>query len=152
MIAYDFDGVLAESPPASTKPWGQMNGRERAQRQQALLDHYGKAQPLLIPKEPFIVISARKETADIRFVSTQWLKTHHQHNFQELHLLPIARTIKNVVTFKAAILQHTQATTFTEDNRNILKGLKSITELTCQLYYWKQGMNEPIPYTQRINT
>jgi hypothetical protein len=146
LIGFDIDGVLAEKPPASDKAWGKMNGIERKARKQFLLDWYRNALPLYPTiTEPFIAISARKDEIEIQAITRGWLAEHYPL-VQELVLLPMSRSIENVVRFKSAALVNYQITEFTEDNKKVLKGIAA-HGLDCQLWFWEKGMPERIPFS-----
>lgn len=145
MIAYDIDGVLAEKPPAAIKAWGKMTGNERKERKQFLLAWYRDAQPLYQPTEPFTAISARKEEDAIHETTRLWFEQHYPNMLQHLILLPVSRSIENVVRFKSAAIELYEVTEFTEDNKKILKGLAQ-NNLGCKLWYWEKGMTERLAY------
>ena len=147
MIGYDIDGVLTSKPAPSAKKWGRMTGPERQAHKNGLLTQYAEARPLLTPTEPFIAISARKDTDDVLAITRNWLYQHHGDLVLGVHLLPTSRSIENVVRFKNAIITHYGLTTFTEDNKKVLKGLH---EAGCPatLYFWEEGMTQPIPYPE----
>jgi hypothetical protein len=145
LIGFDIDGVLAEKPPASDKAWGKMNGTERKARKQFLLQWYRDAKPLYPTiDEPFVAISARKDEVEIRAITVGWLN-HHYPQVQELVLLPMSRSIENVVRFKSAALVNYQITDFTEDNKKVLKGIAA-HGLDCRLWFWEKGMLERVSY------
>jgi hypothetical protein len=145
MIGYDIDGVLASKPTPSDKKWGRMNGIERREYKLALLDQYANATPLLVPTEPFIAISARKEDPAVRRVTTEWLMSRYGVLAEEVVLLPRSRSIENVIDFKSAAILNYQITEFTEDNKKILKGL-ALNNLPCDLYFWEEGMESRVAY------
>lgn len=147
MIGYDLDGVLAEQPPPSNKPWGKMTGAERTNRKRALLDWYQNAKPLLTPTEPFIVISARKRSPDVYAATQDWLNRHHGERCLAAHLLNEPRSIENVVRFKSKIINTYNLTDFTEDNKQVLAGISKLN-LPTRLWFWRNGMTEPIPYDE----
>jgi hypothetical protein len=145
LIGFDIDGVLAEKPPASEKAWGKMNGAQRKARKEFLLDWYRNAEPLYPAiTEPFVAISARKDEVSIRAITVGWLNQHYPQ-VQALVLLPMSRSIENVVRFKSAALVNYQITDFTEDNKKVLKGIAG-HNLDCQLWFWEKGMPERVAY------
>lgn len=141
MIGYDMDGVLAVKPPESTMKWGKMNGDQRNGRKAQLLEWYENAETLLIPEEPFIAISARRDTPETRQATENWL-AKHQPNCVGLFLLPIARTVENVILFKGAVIESQGVTRFTEDNKKILRGLRK-ANTKADLWYYDHTMPEP---------
>jgi len=145
MIGYDIDGVLASKPTPSEKKWGRMNGAERKAHKENLLQQYDNARPLLIPAEPFYAISARKDEPAVRAVTTQWLKERYGELVLGVALLPISRSIENVVMFKNAAIVNYHITVFTEDNKKILKGLHE-NDCSAELYFWEEGMSDPLAF------
>jgi hypothetical protein len=144
VIGYDIDGVLADKPPQPTKTWGKSNGAERAARKQLLLDWYTTATPLLQPTEPFIAISARKETPETRAITEQWINQQpYGHLCVAIALLPLPRTVENTARFKTEIINHYQLTWYIEDNKQILKRLNTPN---TQLWYWDKTLPTPEPY------
>lgn len=143
MWGYDIDGVLAAQPPAPTKKWGQMNGDERKARQQQLIEWYLTAQPLYDPPNPGIAISARKHTELIAEITTAWLAAHRPQ-ITDFYLLQGTRTLDNVATYKANIINTRHITHYVEDNKQILRRLSRLT--TANLYHWELGMTDPTPY------
>ena len=145
MIGYDIDGVLASKPTPSDKKWGRMNGAERKAHKENLLHQYDNAKALLIPTEPFYAISARKDEPLVRGITTHWLKERYGDLVLGVALLPMSRSIENVVKFKNAAIENYQITRFTEDNKKILKGLH---ENACfaELYFWEEGMSAPVAF------
>lgn len=147
MIGYDIDGVLTTKVLPSEKKWGRMNGPERQAHKAGLITQYRAASPLLVPTEPFIAISARKDTDDVRAITTEWLYERYPDLVKAIHLLPISRSIENVVNFKNAIITDYGLTTFTEDNKKVLKGLH-LAGCPAQLFFWEEGMTQPVPYIE----
>lgn len=144
MIGYDIDGVLAVNPPASPTKWGRMNGREREARRIELVEWYRNAEPILTPDEPFIAISARRDTPDVRLATEAWI-TAHQPNCVGVFLLPISRTVENVIAFKSAVIIAQELTDYTEDNRTILRGLHRAA-VPARLWYYDRSMTDPVRY------
>ena len=144
MIGFDIDGVLAEKPPASEKAWGKMNGEQRKARKEFLLQWYENAGTLYQPTEPFIAISARKDEPAVVAITEDWLRKHYPL-MQEFVLLPMSRSIENVVRFKSAAIVNYQITEFTEDNKKVLKGIAA-HNLDCHLWFWEKGMPERVAY------
>lgn len=122
IVAYDLDGVLAESPRES-KPWKSMSGRERQERKMYLLRHYHKASVLYNPPEKkFYVITARKN--DSKAISSWWLKRNFNHRILGVFFLNTSRTIQNVIAFKSGVLKQIKADIFIEDNKEVVKGIR----------------------------
>lgn len=144
MIGFDVDGVLVEKPPEASMKWGRMNGVQRQNRKLELLHWYESASSILVPTEPFIAISARKESDDVRTITEKWLE-QNQPNCVGLFLLPISRTVENVIQFKSAVIRVQQLTDFTEDNRKILSGLEK-QNLPTNLWYFDSTMEKPVPF------
>jgi hypothetical protein len=144
VIGFDVDGVLVEKPPEASMKWGHMNGLQRQNRRMELLYWYESAASLLIPKEPFIAISARKELPEVRAITEKWL-AKNQPNCVDLFLLPISRTIENVVQFKATVIRIQGLSDFTEDNKKILSGLHKVG-LPTKLWYFDSTLVKPTPY------
>ena len=123
---YDFDGVLAEQPRAAAIAWGKMNGPQREQRRVALLAHYAQCAPLWpAHRERFAVISARKETPEVRSASEMWLWRHYKSRPTCLRLLSVARRLDAVVAFKVREALALGLTDFAEDNRQVVAGMRS---------------------------
>ena len=122
-----------------------MNGAERKAHKENLLQQYDNARPLLIPAEPFYAISARKDEPAVRAVTTQWLKERYGELVLGVALLPISRSIENVVMFKNAAIVNYHITVFTEDNKKILKGLHE-NDCSAELYFWEEGMSDPLAF------
>lgn len=142
MIAYDLDGVLAESPQPSVLSWGKMNGIQRKQRKFELLKHYQSASLLFTPPEPaFYVISARRAHDDVYNVTDNWLMGEFGGRILGLFLLPMGRTIQNVIGFKSAVLKQIGATEFTEDNVDVLKGVRKLNP-TIKLWLFESGIKK----------
>lgn len=137
--AYDFDGVLAEAPPHPAKKWGLMKGPERAARKAQLLEHYARARPLLTPEtRSFAVITARSQWA--KPVSMDWLKRYYAGRW-ELWTLLEARTIPNVVAFKAQALRDYGATDFAEDNVTVVRALRRALP-ACRIWLYTPATGE----------
>lgn len=143
LAAYDFDGVLAQGPPKTPKAWRRMNGPERSAWKQALVGYYAKAQPIIIPTEKqFHVISARKDTPEVRAASEAWLERHYPGRCVALHLLSVSRSLENVIEFKSQALRAIGATDFTEDNRDVVKGIRGLVDqgkLKCRIWLFHKG-------------
>lgn len=141
--AYDYDGVLAVGPPKPPKPWRFMLGPARAAWRVFLLRHYAAAKPLLPPvaNRPFYVITARKDSDEVRAVSEAWLERHYPGRCRGLFLLGTGRTLENVIAFKAATLTSIGATDFTEDNPQVVKGLRALNAsgLKARIWLYKKG-------------
>lgn len=138
IYAYDLDGVLAEVPSDGKKSWRHMNGRERGERREELLAHYATAKPLFLPPmgQVFFVVTARSLWA--REVTGRWLDKHHGRSVVELVMNEGARTIENVVVFKAAFLRAKFVTDYAEDNRAVVRGLRKVLP-TCRVWHFKKG-------------
>ena len=140
-VAYDLDGVLCEAPPANHKPWRKMKGPERAAHQDMLKDWYGKAKGLYWPTErAFHVITARSEAN--RAITERWLARHfggkNAREVVELHMFSGARTIANVVEYKARVLKRIKATDYSEDNRDVVRALRRAVP-ECRVWHYKNG-------------
>ena len=123
IVAYDLDGVLAESPLPNDKKWGLMNGAERKERKEYLREHYLSAKPIYNPPEKsFYVITARK--TDTKAITAIWLDKHFPKRVAGLFMLDVSRTIENVVNFKTQVLLNIKAEVFVEDNKKVLVGIK----------------------------
>jgi hypothetical protein len=132
----DLDGVLAVKPPPSPKPWSRMNGPERRAQRDATLEWYRIAEPLGLPDtRPVVIVSARKNTPEIRECSCTWLQCFPIWGFVPLCLLDVGRTIKNVAKFKVSCLEDHLAEAFVEDNRAVLKAMAALRP-NCTLYFW----------------
>jgi hypothetical protein len=147
VIGFDVDGVLVEKPPEASMKWGHMNGFQRQNRKLELLYWYESASTLLVPKEPFVAISARKESPEVRAVTEKWLEKN-QPNCIDLFLLPISRTIENVVQFKGTVIRVQELSDFTEDNTKILSGLEKLG-IPTNLWYFDSTMEQPVPYVSK---
>jgi hypothetical protein len=137
VIAFDFDGVLSElcSGEVFSKPYSRMTGPERQRRAEFLLDHYSKALPILSPvANEFAVITARKAEPRIFEVSRAWLNRHFPGKKTSLYMLPDARSIPNVVSFKGSIIRALGVTDFVEDNVKVVAGLRKSTSARIWLY------------------
>ena len=134
-----MDGVLAEGPPPSEMRWGRMDGSLRALRRMFLLDWYSAAKLLHDPREKFFwVISARKEDPEVRAVSMRWLQSRFPGRIGHLFLLQGARTIRNVVTYKAQVISREGFTDFVEDNREVVRGVARALP-DCRVWLYKDG-------------
>lgn len=134
IVAYDLDGVLAVGPPPSEKKWGHMKGGERTIRKATLLHHYSTAPVLFQPtEEKFFVVTARKNDDLVGQVTMDWLDRAFPGRVQGLFMLGEARSIPNVVRFKGEVLKQIGAQQFTEDNAQVLKGLRP---LGIELFYF----------------
>ena len=123
IVAYDLDGVIAESPPLREKSWGHMNGNERLAYRQMLIAHYKKAKVLYTPPETkFHIITARK--LEMKYITETWLNENFPEKKFSLHMLDVSRTIDNVVLFKSRVLSNINATCFIEDNKKVVKKLR----------------------------
>lgn len=139
MIAYDMDGVIASGPGPSAKTWGKMTGPERKARLEEYLHSYIHSSPLYVPtEESFCIISARKNTPDVRAATEEWLRKHYSSRVKGVYLLEEARQGDKVIRFKASVLEAIKATDFTEDNRAIVRGLVK-QKLTCRIWLYKNG-------------
>ncbi len=147
VIGLDLDGVLASSPLAATKPWGKMSGPERQQRRENLLFQYAQAHPLFLeqlkPYMRFHVITARKNTPDVQSVTHEWLHKHYPDRVLSVHFLDKSRSLKNVIAFKSDVLKKLGVTHFTEDNLEVLKGLKFHAP-GVKLFFFRQGLDHPV--------
>lgn len=140
--AYDFDGVLAEAPPHPAKKWGYMNGGERRVHRAMLLEHYASARALIAPEtRTFAVITARSRWA--QNVSEAWLARYYPARW-ELFMLDEARTIRNVVAFKAKCLRELAATDFAEDNVTVVRALRRAVP-HCRVWLYRNGELEWTP-------
>lgn len=133
--AFDLDGVLAVKPPLSPKKWMHMGGAERAAYRAATLGWYRIAERLGLPDvHPVAILSARKDTPDVREATHDWLYGTELGDVP-VHLLDIGRTVENAAAFKARWLVHYQADAFIEDNRAVLSAMARIQPAT-HLYFW----------------
>lgn len=145
VIAYDLDGVLAQSPPSSPKKWGHMKGDERRMRKLELLHWYSKAAILFNPPEQFFyIVTARKADSIIRDVTYLWLKQNFPGRIKGVHHLKVSRSLENVIKFKTEILIQIKATEFTEDNVAVVAGVRKALPA---VYTWlfKDGKKLPDP-------
>lgn len=137
--AYDLDGVLAVQPPPSPKKWGRMKGPERIAYKIWLVDYYRNAPTLFNPPEKeFLVITARKNTPEIREATEAWLKRHLHGKTWELHMLDVSRSIDAVLAFKSKILKDHAILDYTEDNRKVVSGLRAM-KIACRIWHFKKG-------------
>lgn len=133
-VGYDMDGVLAVQPPDTGTPWRKMNGEQRKAKQRWLVEWYRNAKPILMPKEEeFIVITARKNTEEIRGVTLDWLGRRFPGRNIKLEMLQESRNIENVVKFKSGIIQGYGLTDYTEDNKVVVKALRGL-KLNCRIW------------------
>jgi hypothetical protein len=146
VVAYDLDGVLAESPPMTVKSWYEMTGTERRARKNDHLKHFQEAKVLFRPAPKFYIITARKK--DVLEVTIKWVKKHFGNQCLGVFFLPTARTIPNVVAFKSACLKKIGATEFYEDNIEVLFGLKKMKLSGLTLFHFDPTkMGVPCPIT-----
>lgn len=136
--AFDLDGVLAVKPPMPSKKWMHMNGAERTAQRSATLEWYRIAERLGLPDvHPVAILSARKDTAEVREATHDWLYGTELGDVP-VHLLNVSRTVENAAAFKARWLIHYQADAFVEDNRAVLKAMARLQPVTY-LYFWDKG-------------
>ena len=137
-VAYDLDGVLCETPPLHTKPWRRMNGQERREHTERLRRYYVTAKSLYVPREHgFHVITARSKWAEE--ITRNWLAAHFGDRVLKLHMLEGPRTTERVVAFKATVLLALKVSDYSEDNRDVVRGLRKAVP-TCRVWHYKGGM------------
>ena len=137
--------MLAENPLNRNKPSSQQTESKRYQYRQILLGWYKNAKPLLFPNEKFIVISARQNDYVTKNITKEWLNKYHKQYLCGTYLLDTKKTYDNVASFKAKIIQLNHITKHIEDDKQVLNRMNKILD-KVQLYFWEQGMDEPIPY------
>lgn len=143
LVAYDLDGVLAEAPPPRPKSFFKSTGQERKDWDLLLAEHYRTAKPLLVPPEAeFHVITARKCKAPFIDITMAWLEKHYPDRTWRFHMLATGRTLKNVIAFKGSVIAQMGISKFTEDNREVLKGLRK-GGVACELYYFDGKESTP---------
>ena len=143
IVSYDIDGVLAEGPPPSEKKWGRMNGYERNQRKEFLVEWYRNASPLLVPsEEKFYAVSARKNDSYVYTATQMWLDKHYPNRVIELFLMRDARTVVNAANFKSSVLASKNVQIHYEDNKKVLKLMKQ-NNPDIKYFFWEKGMSEP---------
>ena len=141
--AYDMDGVLCENPASTEKTFFKMNGEERKKRKEYLLSHYPIAKQLHIPKEEeFIIITARKEKNGVKEISRAWVDKNLPGKKVQIFFLQEAKTYKNVIKFKAEIINKFNIQNFYEDNLVVLKGLTKLVK--CSLFFYENGNFTPV--------
>lgn len=139
MVGYDLDGVLAKAPPPRPKPWSQMTGNERRLYDRRLLSHYKRAKPLYRPKrKDWVVVTARKALPDIQTTTLSWFRSNG-FGRPIVFFLQGARSINNVVEFKADIIDRLELTDFYEDNLSVVRGLRSKVGDRCQIWLYEDG-------------
>lgn len=139
MIGYDLDGVLATNAPVPIKPWRWMSGPERNAHKQGLLKAYSLAGQLYRPREPeFVVITARKDDPNVREVTERWLNGFFPGRVKGLYMLGVSRSLDNVIDFKATRVNALGLTDFTEDNVEVVKGLRKRC-LKTRVWLYAQG-------------
>jgi len=114
-----------------------MNGAERHARLVFLRTWYSTAAPIWNPPDArFVVLSARKNTSDIVSITESWLNTRFgYYRVPYFILLPMPRTIRNVVAWKAERIRECGLTDFTEDNPRVVSGLrKALPEVRVWLF------------------
>ena len=147
IVSYDIDGVLAEKPPQSDQKWGKMNGEQRRDRKNFLVDWYKNATPLIQPKEDkFYAISARKLEPNVCSATEQWLNAHYPNRVLDFFLLNESRTVENAAKFKASIVCELGIKRHYEDNKKVLKAMKKLIPSDVELFFWESGMGDPVPY------
>ena len=143
MKAYDLDGVIAEKPPKAAKRWGRMNGAERRARKESLLAWYRSAGCLRTITSEDVVITARKAEPMIISATREWF--YRTHGFcPTIEFLDRSRTIKNVVEFKAAMLEKHGVTEFYEDNKVVLRGIHKLSPTVDIFFVAADGSHKPL--------
>jgi hypothetical protein len=146
-VSYDIDGVLADKPPPSDQKWGKMNGEQRRERKNFLVDWYKNATPLIQPKEDkFYAISARKLEPNVCDATEQWLNVHYPNRVLDFFLLNESRTVENAAKFKAGIVRELGIERHYEDNKKVLRAMKKLIPSDVELFFWESGMGDPVPY------
>lgn len=138
IYGYDLDGVLAQGPPESPKPWRKMNGPERSARKLFLLDWYRNAAQLYIPPpgQPFYVITARKDEPAVRKATEDWLRAFFPGRVMKVFMLQESRSIENVVAFKSGVIRDSLITDYHEDNWKVVKAL-SRAGLSARIWHYQ---------------
>jgi hypothetical protein len=146
---FDYDGVLSEKPLVPAKKWGQMRKMERVERTQSLIAQHFRATPLYDPPQrEFYVITARKNSPEVRAVSLSWLNQRFGQRMVKAAFLQSSRTIENVVVHKSSCINHWQLTDFVEDNVKVLAGIQKNCPKT-RLWFFEKGLTQPVPFTLR---
>ena len=126
MIGYDLDGVLASEPEdkvASAK-W------------------FATCEPLLLPTEPFIAITARRSTKANKQATYAWLHKHYADLCQGVAMMDFAGNVKDIMEYKASVVHYYKLTDYTDNNLNWLNGMKTLCE--ARLWHWRKGMDSPV--------
>lgn len=108
MIAYDLDDTLARVR------WGTDNPRS-----------FRTAGVIATPSEDFIIITARPHaTAAEREATLTWLHENQPH-YRGIHYVP-AGSEEAKATAKAAVIKNTRITSYTDNNRDTLRIIKTL--------------------------
>src|SRR6266853_4151045 len=135
---YDLDGTLCQGPPACPKKWGYMNGVERHQWQEFLLDFYKAAHQIYNPtQEKFYVITARKGEDENVEATVGWLNQYFPHRTLGIFMFTGSRSIHNVVEFKNKHIKENGITDFVEDNPKVVAGLRK--KNSARIWLFNQG-------------
>lgn len=126
----NLNGVVAVigTHPLLQEKYGRLNGPDRAQRQLELLNLYSTARLMFRPTSGDVIITARKGTDEVVSVTHTWMLMHGLPDDVPVFYLQKARTLENVVEFKAGVINQLRLEDYYEDNLHVLKGLQGQTQ------------------------
>lgn len=126
----NLNGVVAVigTHPLLRQNYGRLNGPDRAQRQLELLNLYSTARLMFRPTPGDVIITARKGTDEVVSVTHTWMLMHGLPEDVPVFYLQKARTLENVIEFKAGVINQLRLEDYYEDNLHVLKGLQGQTQ------------------------
>lgn len=142
----DLDGVVAiiGTHPLLQENHGRLNGSDRAQRQLELLNLYSTARLMFRPTHGDVIITARKGTEEVVSVTHTWMLMNGLPDDVPVFYLQKARTLENVIVFKAGVINQLRLEDYYEDNLHVLKGLQGQTQ--ARLHHVRMVNPESLAY------
>ena len=136
--------AVAGTHPLLQENYGRLNGSDRAQRQLELLNLYSTARLMFRPTPGDVIITARKGTDEVVSVTHTWMLMNGLPDDVPVFYLQKARTLENVIEFKARVINQLRLEDYYEDNLHVLKGLQGQTQ--ARLHHVRMVNPESLAY------
>lgn len=123
MIGYDLDDTLAKVDYAQAGTRG-------------LATVFAQADVIHKPTQDFIVITARAHSSSATKTATEkWLRENNPDHYKGIYY--VSGSEDQIVKGKARIIEDRNLTSFTDNNRAILRQLKELLPSAITLYYMR---------------
>ena len=105
----------------------------------SLIDALNNAKVIYTPKSEFVIITARKGSEEVHKTTTQWVNKTFP-NCKRVYF--VSGNTEKVIQEKARLIKELNLTDFTDNNREILAGIKKL-ETGATLWVMTQDGRKP---------